>query len=131
MVYLFQFRRYRLPFRTPVRTAHGPWGERVGLLVRLTDATGRVGYGEAAPIPWFGTETVDEVEAACRELGEKVDEARLAAVPGRLGCLRNALTAAQVLLPVIESLVGITVPAGAAPAGMTPDAARAYLARLG
>ncbi len=95
MEYLFQFRRYRLPFRTPVRTAHGPWGEREGLLVRLTDATGRVGYGEAAPIPWFGTETVDEVEAACRELGEKVDEARLAAVPGRLGCLRNALTAAQ------------------------------------
>jgi O-succinylbenzoate synthase len=95
MEYLFQFRRYRLPFRTPVRTAHGPWGEREGVLVRLTDATSITGYGEAAPIPWFGTETTDEVEAACRELGEKVDAARLAAVPARLGCLRNALTGAQ------------------------------------
>ncbi len=95
MEYLFQFRRYRLPFRSAVRTAHGPWGEREGVLVRLTDATGGAGYGEAAPIPWFGTETVDEVEAACRELGEKVDEARLVAVPVRLGCLRNALMAAR------------------------------------
>ena len=56
-----QFRRYRLPFRTPVRTAHGLWAEREGLIVRLTDAAqgaaDAVGWGEAAPIPWFGTET--------------------------------------------------------------------------
>lgn len=55
----------------------------------------------------------------------------LATVPVLPPVVTAALTAAQVLLPVIESLVGITVPAGAAPAGMTPDAARAYLARLG
>ncbi len=30
----FQFRRYRLPFRAPVRTAHGTWAEREGLVVR-------------------------------------------------------------------------------------------------
>ncbi len=105
MEYLFEYRRYRLPFRLPLRTAHGPWGEREGVLVRLTDEAGVAGYGEAAPIPWFGTETADAVEAACRELGGKVDTARLAAFgaaaaqapagPERLGCLRNALAAAQ------------------------------------
>src|SRR4051812_22305347 len=30
MHYRFQFRRYRLPFRAAVRTAHGAWHEREG-----------------------------------------------------------------------------------------------------
>lgn len=82
-----------------VRTAHGPWSERDGVLVRLEqvegEGRGQAGLGEAAPIPWFGTETVDEIETACRELGDWVDEARLASVPERLGCLRAALAAAR------------------------------------
>ncbi len=103
MEYRFQFRRYRLALRTPVRTAHGQWTEREGVIVRLeSDAratgsgqVGAVGYGEAAAIPWFGTETVDDAEAACRELGEKVDDNRLAHVPDRLACLRHAIATAR------------------------------------
>ncbi len=67
--------------------------------MRLEAADGAAGYGEGAPIPWFGTESVDEAEAALRELGGRVDATRLAAVPGRLPCLKNALAAAQVALP--------------------------------
>ena len=99
MQFQLQFRRYRLPFRAPVRTAHGPWAEREGVLVRLTTEAGAVGYGEAAPIPWFGSESVDEVEAACRELGPGVDEARLGALPARFSCLRNAIVAAIAEVP--------------------------------
>ncbi len=99
MRYRFQFRRYRLPFRAPVRTAHGPWAEREGVFVRLQDAgegaAEGAGFGEAAPIPWFGTETVDEVEAVCRDLGEWIESDRLEAIPARLGCLRHAIAAAQ------------------------------------
>jgi len=99
MILHFQYRRYRLPFRMPVRTAHGMWAEREGVIVRLQDksesGSGAVGWGEAAPIPWFGTETADEVEAACRELGERCDTARLESVPERLSCLRHALNAAR------------------------------------
>jgi O-succinylbenzoate synthase len=91
----FQYRRYRLPLRVAVRTAHGVWREREGLIVRLEHESGVVGYGEAAPIPAFGTETVDEAESASRELGEWGDDVRLAAVPARLSCLRNAIAAAQ------------------------------------
>src|SRR5882757_4517022 len=90
MRYRFQFRRYRLPFRAPVRTAHGLWAERDGVIVRLDGETGSAGYGEAAPIPWFGTETIDEVEATCLKLGGTVDDAQLGEVPARLGCLRRA-----------------------------------------
>jgi len=90
----FQFRRYRLPFRAPVRTGHGLWAEREGVIVRLEDAAGKVGWGEAAPIPDFGTESVDEVAAACGGLGEWTTAAELGEVPERLGCLRHALRAA-------------------------------------
>jgi O-succinylbenzoate synthase len=87
-------RRYRLPFRTPVRTAHGVWAEREGVLIQLTNEAGRSNYGEAAPIPWFGTESLDQIEAALVTLGEWVTPEQLAAVPERLGCLRFALAGA-------------------------------------
>ncbi len=100
MTYRLQYRRYRLPLRAPLRTAHGVWTEREGLLVRLEAENGCIGFGEAAVLPWFGTETADEAEAACRELGVVVDDEKLARVPVKLGCLRHALAAATASAPV-------------------------------
>jgi len=108
----FQYRRYRLPLRVPVRTAHGVWTTREGVVVRLENEGGAAGLGEAAPIPEFGTETVDEVEAACRIMGEWVDDDRFADFlaagaevsaagsrpPGPPACLRNALSSARAAL---------------------------------
>ena len=94
MSFLFAYRRYALPFRVPVRTAHGPWAVREGLIVRGADATGVVGYGEIAPVPWFGTETVDEAEAALQALAGRVDETQIAALPVGLSCARHGLRAA-------------------------------------
>ena len=116
----FQFRRYRLPFRAAVRTAHGVWAQREGVLVRLEDETGVAGLGEAAPIPGFGGETVDEIEAGCRELGEWPRVSDLDAVPVRLGCLRNALATARSgaaghpPAPVVHQTIGVAalLPAG-------------------
>lgn len=112
MRYRFQFRRYRLPFRAAVRTAHGLWTEREGVVVRLEaeeqgagggEQAGPAGWGEAAPIPWFGTETADEVEAGCRDMGEWVDDERLERVPARLGCLRNAIAAAKAEVTLLRA----------------------------
>lgn len=95
MLFRFQFRRYRLPLRQPLRTAHGVWAEREGTLVRLEDEAGRAGYGEIAPISWFGTETPAEAEDVCRKLGDKVTDEQLDAVPVRFSCVRFALAAAR------------------------------------
>jgi len=95
MKYRLQFRRYRLPFRGAVRTAHGVWAEREGVIVRLEDERGNAGWGEAAPIPAFGTETVDEAEEGCRALGEWTSAEVIAGLPARLGCLRHALATAE------------------------------------
>jgi len=41
-----EHRAYRLPFRAVVRTAHGPWAEREGWLIRVTRAeTHAAGWG--------------------------------------------------------------------------------------
>jgi O-succinylbenzoate synthase len=53
-----------------------------------------LGYGEAAPIPWFGTETTDEAEAAARELGSRIELDYLGRIPPKLACLRHALASA-------------------------------------
>ena len=95
MSYLFSFKPYRLPLRTPLRTAHGWWAEREGIIVRLEDEKGQAGFGEIAPIPWFGTETMADVEEICRKLGTGVSEGELNAVPDRFGCVRFALAQAR------------------------------------
>ncbi|HRE08169.1 MAG TPA: o-succinylbenzoate synthase, partial [Opitutaceae bacterium] len=64
MTYELDHRRYALPFRTPLRTAHGRWSVREGLLLRLRTEEGATGYGEVAPIPGFGRETLELDEAA-------------------------------------------------------------------
>lgn len=122
MTYRFAYRRYRLPFRAPVRTAHNVWRERDGVLVRLENvATGAAGYGEAAPIPWFGTETADDIETACRELGALVDGERLGRVPAQLACLKNALAIAQREAVEAREAEGVDASASA-PAGVEPGA---------
>ena len=46
----------RLELVQPLKTARGSYAAREGFVVRLVDAEGRVGQGEAMPLPEFGTE---------------------------------------------------------------------------
>ena len=101
MNFHFAYRRYCLALRAPVRTAQGIWTEREGILVKLQRADGAkgdlnaVGYGEAAVLPTFGTETVEEVELVCREWGDRIKVAQMEGLPARFRCLRHALATAR------------------------------------
>ncbi len=115
MRYQLRFRRYSLPFLKPVRTAHGLWAERTGVVVQLTDETGKIGYGEAAPIPWFGTGTVEEAEQILGGLGAFVEEEQFAAIPQSAPTVRFALQTALADTPPLarEHLqVAALLPAG-------------------
>lgn len=116
MVYLLSHKPYRLPLRAPLRTAHGAWTEREGLLVRLEDPAGRVGYGEIAPLPWFGTETLAEAGEICRKFGATVTDELLDAVPSRFGCVRFALAQARAQPAKVVGTVRLPV-AALLPAG--------------
>src|SRR5690606_1878361 len=49
---------------SPLSTALGRWQERQSLLVRLIDEHQRVGHGEAAPLPGYSSDTLEEAERA-------------------------------------------------------------------
>ncbi|HVT74528.1 MAG TPA: o-succinylbenzoate synthase [Lacunisphaera sp.] len=95
MQYRFAYRSYRRPLRMPLRTAHGSWTEREGIIVRLADESGHVGFGEIAPIPWFGTETLAEAAEICGQLGDRLKGGEMDDVPARYGCVRFALACAR------------------------------------
>lgn len=59
---------YRLVPSEAPRNARRDWTERKGLLLRLSTSDGRVGQGEAAPLPGFSSETLDECRDALRAL---------------------------------------------------------------
>ncbi len=60
-------RPLRLEFIKPLKTARATYGAREGFVVRLRDEEGRVGKGEAMPLPEFGTESLSECERALHE----------------------------------------------------------------
>lgn len=62
------------------------------MLLRIEHPRGRTSFAEAAPLPWFGTETVEEIEAACRRLGDTLPNPP--DLPPNLGCLAGAVRAA-------------------------------------
>lgn len=62
-----ELRPYYRQFQRPLETSHGIWRIRAGLILRLTDAAGRVAFGEVAPLPWFGSETLEQARACCRQ----------------------------------------------------------------
>lgn len=68
----FSFKAYRRPFRVPVRTSRGLWDVREGIIIRVADDEGRVGFGEIAPIHWFKTETFVGALTWCESLGNDV-----------------------------------------------------------
>src|SRR5690242_9438902 len=53
---------------TPARSAAGVWKERRALLFALEDEGGHMGLGEAAPLPGYSRDTLEEAHASLRAL---------------------------------------------------------------
>jgi len=69
--------RVRIPFRRPFATASGMWLERDTWLIRLIDADGRVGLGEAVLEPSAGDVADTILTALIREAAEAATAGRL------------------------------------------------------
>lgn len=79
-----EYRSYRRLFRQPLTTHYGEWREREGIILRLTDASGRVGWGEIAPVPWFGSETLAQALEFCSQLSSSLGFDQILAIPNGL-----------------------------------------------
>ena len=84
MVYQVEFRPYRRPFRLALQTHHGTWRDREGIIIRLKDDTGRVGWGEIAPLPWFGSEDQAAALAFCHSWPQEFPPERIFQIPASL-----------------------------------------------
>jgi o-succinylbenzoate synthase len=79
----------RLEFLRPLKTARATYTAREGFLVRLVDEAGRLGQGEAMPLPEFGTESLDTCE---RVLRSHVQALGGQAIPDSLDALHEVLS---------------------------------------
>ncbi len=90
----WQYRRYAVDFRTPLRTGAGVWTRREGLIVRAEQEDGRVGWGEAAPVPAFGMETAAELAEFAASLPTLTPAEVRPEISPRLPTLAHAVAAA-------------------------------------
>jgi len=90
----FEFRTYARPFAKPLQTRYGLWEVREGILIRFRDREGRVGYGEIAPLPWFGTETLAQAWNFCNQLPLELEPFAIAEIPLNLPACQFGLESA-------------------------------------
>lgn len=98
MRYHLQWKVYRRAFSRPLETAYGVWRERCGVVVRLEDSAGRVGFGEAAPLEPFGGESLQSVLSTMREAHAVLDSKSLQWVMDQSPCCAFALGSAMWML---------------------------------
>lgn len=84
MHYQFAFHPYQRQFKRPLKTHHGIWAVREGIILRLTDENKRVSWGEIAPIPWFGSETLEQALDFCQQLPSEITEETIFSIPSEL-----------------------------------------------
>ncbi|MBE9209098.1 o-succinylbenzoate synthase [Nostoc sp. LEGE 06077] len=81
---LFEFRPYQRRFTKPLITHHGVWDTREGIILRLVDEAGKIGWGEIAPISWFGSETLEKALDFCHQLPQEITPETIFAIPDDL-----------------------------------------------
>ena len=97
MFYQFDFRPYQRLFQRPLHTSHGSWHLRQGLILRAIDETGKIGWGEVAPIPWFGSETWEEAIDFCQQLPSVITWDTIESIPDNLPACQFGLETAMTL----------------------------------
>ncbi|MEA5595858.1 o-succinylbenzoate synthase [Rivularia sp. UHCC 0363] len=118
MFYKFEFRPYRRKFLTPLNTSHGVWETRDGVIIRLMDETDRVGWGEIAPISWFGSETWEQAVLFCQKLSNKITDEEIFSIPDRLpACQFGFESAREMVIQDSSTVFSQITSSGLLPAG--------------
>ena len=94
----FEYRPYRRSFRQPLQTSHGIWTVREGIILRLIDDAGCVGFGEISPLAWFGSETFEDAIEFCQQLPNEIDGETIATIPAHLSACQFGFESAQEML---------------------------------
>lgn len=101
-LFKFKFKLYQNHFKQPLRTSHGIWQIRQGIIISLTNQLGVTYQGEIAPLPWFGSETINEALKFCQQLRESTNIEEILAIPDTLPCCQFALESAYLAFTQIH-----------------------------
>lgn len=128
--YDFAYQPYERPFNVPLQTHHGKWAVRQGVFVLLREqGTGAIGIGEISPLPWFGTESIQEAIAYCSSLPRVLTRSQIFAISNPLPCSQFGFgTALETLQSDHHALSTLTLEYVAPPAnicGLLPTGAKA------
>lgn len=123
--YKLEFSPYKIPFRYPLKTSHGIWRVREGIIINLRDEKGKIGQGEIAPLPWFGSENLETALAFCEKCSGSLKLEQVANIPEDLPACKFAFTTAlESLLSMdkreqnLDFLYSFLLPAGEAALGI-------------
>ena len=118
--YKFTYSIYQRPFRQPLKTSHGVWEIRQGIIIQLTDTLGRSHQGEIAPIQWFGSESIEQAILWCQQVGDVITTTQIYQIPDYLPACQfgfgsaltafNSASSATAAMPDLSALL----PSGAA-----------------
>ena len=119
--YTFTYSIYQRPFRQPLKTSHGVWQVRAGIIIQLTDNLGRSYQGEIAPIPWFGSESIEQAILWCQHIGDNITVAQIYQIPDNLpacqfgfGSALTAFNCAPAKIVKTDLNISALLPSGAA-----------------
>ncbi len=89
---------YQRKFQRPLKTHHGVWQQREGIVIELETSAGKIGRGEIAPLPWFGTETLNQAQDFCLGFQGKITPEEIIQIPQHFPCCQFAVASAQLEL---------------------------------
>ncbi len=94
----FEYKAYRRPFGKRYLSASDQFSKREGILVKLEDEEGRLGFGEVAPLPSFGTENFPFALAKCEALKSEFEYEEASIRLSDSPCVRFAVESAHAML---------------------------------
>ncbi|WP_332248600.1 o-succinylbenzoate synthase [Dactylococcopsis salina] len=92
--YQLAITNYNYPFRQPLKTSHGEWKIREGIIISLKDAEGNISYGEIAPLPNFGSETLKQAQKFCSQYSQGITETEINQIPEQFPACQFAFESA-------------------------------------
>ena len=93
-MYFWQFRVYQRPLLRPLQTHHRLWQIREGIIIRLEAEDGRIGWGEIAPLPEFGSETLSAAILFCQSLENPLSINSIFSIPEQFPACQFAFESA-------------------------------------
>jgi O-succinylbenzoate synthase len=111
MNYQFKFFPYQRKFKIPLETRYGSWSVREGIILKLIKNEQQIGWGEIAPLPWFGSETLEQALHFCQSIGSNLHEKIINEIPDNLPACQFGFESALKNVSSQKPILNLDLPA--------------------